>query len=62
MEETKKKWGGKREGAGRHKVKDTTMISLRLETELLNRIPPQVNRSQYINDAVRYVLENDGLI
>ena len=61
MEETKKKRGGKREGAGRHKGEDTTMISVRLETELLKRIPPQ-NRSKYVNNAVREALIKDGYL
>ena len=41
MEEIKKKRGGKREGAGRHKGEDTKMISVRLATEILINIPPK---------------------
>lgn len=62
MEEIKNKRGGKREGAGRHKGEDTKMISVRLSTELLINIPPQTNRSKYINDAVRDALKRDGFI
>lgn len=58
MEETKKKRGGKREGAGRPKGADTTLISVKLETELLNLIPNNTNRSKYINYAVRYAYNN----
>ena len=62
MEEIKKKRGGKREGAGRHKGEDTKIISVRLETDLLIKIPPKTNRSKYINDAVREAMKRDGLI
>ena len=62
MEEIKKKRGGAREGAGRPKGEDTKMISCRLETELLTKIPPQINRSKYINDAVREAMKRDGFI
>lgn len=61
MEETKKKRGGKREGAGRPKGVDTTLISVKLESELLNLIP-NTNRSKYINYAVRETLKRDGLL
>ena len=62
MEERKKKRGDKREGAGRHKGEDTKIISVRLETDLLIKIPPKTNRSKYINDAVREAMKRDGFI
>ena len=62
MEEIKKKRGGKREGAGRPKGEDTTIISVRLENKLLNKIPPNTTRSKYINDAVREKMKKDGFI
>ena len=62
MEEIKKKRGGKRDGAGRPKGEETTMISVRLEKELLKRIPSQTNRSKYVNDAVREKMAKDGLL
>ena len=61
MEDTKKKRGGKREGAGRPKGVDTTLISVKLETELLNLIP-ETNRSKYINYALIETLKRDGYI
>ncbi len=61
MEETKKKRGGKREGAGRKKGADTKLISVKIETELLGLIP-NTNRSKYINYALRVALEKDGLL
>ena len=62
MEETKKKRGGRREGAGRPKGVDTTLISVKLETELLQALPIGINRSKFINDAVREKMKRDGLI
>lgn len=62
MEEIKKKRGGRREGAGRHKGVDTTLISVKLETELLQQIPSHTNRSKYINEAVREKLIKDNHI
>ena len=56
MEETKKKltWGGKRENAGRNgNGKPTQMISFRIEKRLLEKLPPEENRSKYLNDCVR---------
>lgn len=62
MEEIKKKRGGKREGAGRPKGVDTTLISVKLETDLLKRIPPYINRSKFVNEAVRKKLQDDGIM
>ena len=62
MEEVKNKRGGRREGAGRPKGVDTTLISVKLETELLQALPIGINRSKFINDAVREKMKRDGLI
>ena len=62
MEETKKKRGGRREGAGRHKGVDTTLISVKIETKLVNSIPANTNRSKYLNDALRERMIKDGFI
>jgi hypothetical protein len=62
MEEVKNKRGGRREGAGRPKGVDTTLISVKLETELLRALPLGINRSKYVNDAVREKMVRDGII
>lgn len=58
----KKNWGGKREGAGRPKGVETTLISVKLETVLVNALPSDINRSKYINDAVKIKMKEDGYI
>ena len=62
MEEVKNKRGGRREGAGRPKGVDTTLISVKLETELLRALPLGTNRSKYVNEAVREKMVRDGII
>ena len=63
MEEKKSKRGGKREGAGRPQSRpDSKIISIRLETELLENFPPNTNKSLYINKAVRAAMLQDGLL
>lgn len=62
MEEVKNKRGGIRKGAGRPKGVDTTLISVKLETELLRALPLGINRSKYVNDAVREKMLRDGII
>ena len=62
MDEKIKGWGGKRPRAGRPKGVDTTLISVKLETELVNSLPSDINRSKYVNDAVRERMKKDGYI
>lgn len=59
MEEIRSKRGGKREGAGRPKGVPTTLISVKLETALLEALPSDKNRSKYINEAVREKLARE---
>ncbi len=54
--------GGYREGAGRPKGSSKTLISLRLENDLLKAIPKDINRNQFINDSVREKAEHEGLL
>lgn len=54
--------GGHREGAGRPKGSNKTLISLRLENDLLRSIPKEINRNQFINDSVREKAERENLI
>ena len=62
MDEKKKSWGGKRPRAGRPKGVDTTLISVKLETVLVKSLPSDLNRSKYINDAVKDRMKKDGYI
>ena len=62
MDEEKKGWGGKRPRAGRPKGVDTKLISVKLETVLVESLPSDLNRSKYINDAVRERMKKDGYI
>lgn len=62
MDEEKKSWGGKRPRAGRPKGVDTKLISVKLETVLVESLPSDLNRSKYINDAVRERMKRDGYI
>ena len=62
MDEEKKSWGGKRPRAGRPKGVDTKLISVKLETVLVESLPSDLNRSKYINDAVRERMKKDGYI
>lgn len=54
--------GGHREGAGRPKGSNKTLISLRLENDLLRSIPKEINRNQFINDSVREKAERENLL
>lgn len=54
--------GGRREGAGRHKGSNKTPISLRIENDLLDAIPKELNRNQFINDSIREKAERERLI
>ena len=70
--EEKKNWGGKREGSGRKKKAESTIVSIKLNNDLLEAFPTEImgqdgkmvkfNRSEYINDAVREKLKKDGFI
>lgn len=54
--------GGHREGAGRPKGSNRTPISLRLENDLLEAIPKNVNRNQFINDSIREKVKREYLL
>lgn len=69
--EEKKNWGGKRENSGRKKKAESTTVSIKLNNDLLEAFPMLIkkgdklvkfNRSEYINDAVKDKLKNDGYI
>ncbi len=61
--EEKKNWGGKREGAGRPKSDvETKIISIKMETELVKSLPSDINRSRYVNEAVREKMKKDGYL
>lgn len=63
MEEKVEKRGGKRENAGRKKRdKDVKPILLNLELALFDKLPKELNRNAYINDAVREKMIKDGYI
>lgn len=63
MEEKVEKRGGKRENAGRKKRdKDVKPILLNLEQALFDKLPKELNRNAYINDAVREKMKKDGYI
>ena len=63
MEEKVEKRGGKRENAGRKKRdKDVKPILLNLELALFDKLPKELNRNAYINDAVREKMKKDGYI
>jgi len=50
----KGKSGGKREGAGRPKAELTKpIISLRLESDLVDYVSKKENKSKFINDCIR---------
>ena len=54
--------GGRREGAGRPKGSNKTLISLRLENDLMRSIPKEINRNQFINDSIREKAERENLL
>ncbi len=70
--EEKNKWGGKREGSGRKKKVDSSIISIKLNNDLLEAFPLEIkdkdgkmvkfNRSEYINNAVRSKMIADGYL
>lgn len=70
--EEKKNWGGKREGSGRKKKAESTIVSIKLNNDLLKVFDNfkkgqdgkkvKFNRSEYINDAVRAKMKEDGYI
>lgn len=63
MEEKVEKRGGKRENAGRKKRdKDVKPILLNLEQSLFDKLPKELNRNAYINEAVRAKMKIDGFI
>ncbi len=52
--------GGRREGAGHPFNATTKAISLRMDIDLLESLPKNINRNGYINDAVRKQMIADG--
>ena len=52
----------KRRKVGVAKGVDTTLISVKLETVLVESLPSDLNRSKYINDAVKDRMKKDGYI
>ena len=63
MEEKKENRGGRRENAGRKKRdKEVKPISLNLEQALFEKLPKELNRNAYINEAVRAKMKEDGYI
>ena len=70
--EEKKNWGGKREGSGRKKKAESTIVSIKLNNDLLEALPTEImgqdgkmvkfNRSEYINNVLRAKMKKDGYI
>lgn len=70
--EEKKNWGGRREGSGRKKKAESTIISIKLNNDLLEAFPTEIedkdgkvvkfNRSEYINTTLRKQMKKDGYI
>ncbi len=70
--EEKRNWGGKRNGSGRKKKANSTIISIKINDDLLDAFPVEIkgpndkmvkfNRSQYINDALRLKMIADGYL
>lgn len=70
--EEKKNWGGRREGSGRPKGIESSIISIKLNNDLLEAFPSLIpykdgrmvkfNRSEYINKALREKMKKDGYI
>ena len=70
--EEKKNWGGRREGSGRKKKAESTIISIKLNNDLLEAFPTEImgkdgkmvkfNRSEYVNNALRIKMKEDGYI
>ena len=59
MEEKKENRGGRREGSGRPKGAETKKILLNLEQDLYEAMADVVNKTNFINNAVRFALKND---
>ena len=72
MAEKNNNWGGKREGSGRKKKAESTIISIKLNNDLLEAFPSEImdkdgklvkfNRSEYINNVLRAKMKEDGYI
>ena len=63
MEEKVEKRGGRRENAGRKKREiNVKPILLNLELSLFEALPKSLNRNEYINNAVREKMKEDGYI
>lgn len=73
MEEIKKSnRGGRREGAGRKKGVESSIVSIKLNNDLLEAFPTEIinkdgkvakfNRSEYINMVLRKQMKKDGFI
>ena len=72
MEEIKKSnRGGRREGAGRRKGVESSIVSIKLNNDLLEAFPSEItkdgkvvkfNRSEYVNNALRIKMKEDGYI
>ena len=70
--EEKKNWGGRREGSGRPKGIESSIISIKLNNDLLEAFPTEImnekgvlvkfNRSEYRNNALRTKMKKDGYI
>ena len=60
MEESKKKLGGRREGAGRPKGVTQKPVLLKLDIELMERLATVSNRNRFINQAVREKIERES--
>jgi len=60
MEEIKKgKRGGRREGSGRPKGVEAKKFLLNLELDLCEALKDVPNKTQYINDAIKFALLKD---
>ncbi len=73
MEEIKKSnRGGRREGAGRKKGVESSIVSIKLNNDLLEAFPTEItnkdgksvkfNRSEYINMVLRKQMIKDGYL
>ncbi len=58
MEIKKENRGGRREGAGRKKGVECKKILLNLELDIYNALEGKGNRTQFINNAVKFALSN----
>ena len=66
MEEEKRQRGGRRSGAGRKAGLTKTLMSLKIDNDLLAAFQAHTteipNKSKYINDAIRNALTMDNLL